>query len=1304
MKTLMKPLTYLLSPRYLLAWLFSISLLTTTHAADLTITPTNPMVAVNQQITLAVSGTSGEVIFWEAAKGQIQGTGNQVTYIAPGEVVSDAVKVMDSAGNRGILKITITQTGSLTGTNWQVISNDDSSVQALALSEDGKTLWVGNILRDGGGLEQREATTGKLISTFLTENSGLPHDGINILLSDGIGGLWIGTGGGLAHLGADNTWQVFNTENSGLPHNSIFSLLADGSGGLWVGTAKGGLAHYHADGQWEVFNTTNPGLPDDSVYALVPDGAGGLWIGTQKSGLVHRTVNGEWIISNTANSGLPDNGIWTALEGKNGGVWLGTFHGGLAHLSVNNEWTIFNTKNSDLPSDLFLSLADDGNGGVWIGTEGLAHLDNTNGLTNFDPTSAGLPNKGISALVSDNKGGVWLGVTGGIAHVTPVKSVPEVVTGNRAAIIIAGGGADATNSLWDATESISNRLYSTFSRRGFNNAEIYYLSPKSWEDFNGDGYNDRIVDAPNPERPLTVEDVRAAFEWAKTRGSLDEPLYLFFTDHGGPQKLQLGRLVYLEASELKAMLDDYQNATDNAVIVVIDASYSGSFLPVLAAPNRAIISSTDAEEHAYFAEKQGFNRFFAEYLSVGASFFEAFEMASRDQNKMLGGIQLAGSIENIHQTPQLDDGCDGNWLKQGYIGGNFVTASLTTNIGLVNGSSRGRRGNTCGSGLNFTIQELTPSTTLQAGQPFVFKAQVKLTLGTVKRVWATLEPPSDNFALKTKSLELSATSDPNVWETTWNEAYYNGEYKVTFQAESNSGNTTSSNQIVITVTGGLNPPQERIAIIIAGGGSESSNSIWKQTESNANFIYKTLYDRGFRHEDIFYLSPKTVADFDGNGQDDDVIDTPAPGGRPLTDKDLIAAFEWAKTRGKLGQPLYLFFLDHGDHEKIALSKETSLGASQFKEMLDDYQKVTGNAVIVVIEACYSGSFIRPLVAPNRAVITSASESEEAFFPDDRSFISILAKYLSSGNNFNEAFGLARGEYSKIFARASILRVSRTGELQPVFQTPQLDDNGDGQPNDKSDGQWLSQFQINVKSAGSTFYVKQIYPKTTITIEANQSITFKAMAGDIADREAKAVWAIIRPSKLHFTLDGNGTPFLILPRLDLKRTAEPLTWEATWNAVYNDNYEVSFYAEENDGNITSSDENIIVTVTGGIDPPAQASVQISLTKNQYQRGEHFTATVTENLGWGYDLYVAVTLPPDGSQYMTLTYQNEFAPLSHWLSGRTQSQPITVLDLDLPNDLPTGQYCLWAILSPEKEDVFATLSNGLWVVDTKCFGVF
>ncbi|OQW92637.1 MAG: hypothetical protein BWK78_01105, partial [Thiotrichaceae bacterium IS1] len=63
---------------------------------------------------------------------------------------------------------------------------------------------------------------------------------------------------------------------------------------------------------------------------------------------------------------------------------------------------------------------------------------------------------------------------------------------------------------------------------------------------------------------------------------------------------------------------------------------------------------------------------------------------------------------------------------------------------------------------------------------------------------------------------------------------------------------------------------------------------------------------------------------------------------------------------------------------------------------------------------------------------------------------------------------------------------------------------------------------------------------------------------------------------------------------------------------------------NEIDIVSSDLPVVITVTGGIEPPPQALVQLGLEKTQYQFGERFTATLTEQLGWGYDLYAAVLL--------------------------------------------------------------------------------
>ncbi len=65
----------------LLLVLFWVFMLSRAMAAELVFDPATPSVEVGKQITLSVSGTSGEII-WTTSKGKIQGAGNQVTYIA----------------------------------------------------------------------------------------------------------------------------------------------------------------------------------------------------------------------------------------------------------------------------------------------------------------------------------------------------------------------------------------------------------------------------------------------------------------------------------------------------------------------------------------------------------------------------------------------------------------------------------------------------------------------------------------------------------------------------------------------------------------------------------------------------------------------------------------------------------------------------------------------------------------------------------------------------------------------------------------------------------------------------------------------------------------------------------------------------------------------------------------------------------------------------------------------------------------------------------------------------------------------
>jgi len=151
--------------------LFGVFMFATVGAAELVFSPATPTVEVGQQITLSVSGTSGEIT-WNPTKGQIQGAGNQVTYLASAEAGLDVVTAFDGEGNVGTVKVTVTpkQLFSLENANWKIFT-DRSQINSILPSDNGKTLWIGT----GGGLEKYDTSTRELLRVF-TSVDGLPNN------------------------------------------------------------------------------------------------------------------------------------------------------------------------------------------------------------------------------------------------------------------------------------------------------------------------------------------------------------------------------------------------------------------------------------------------------------------------------------------------------------------------------------------------------------------------------------------------------------------------------------------------------------------------------------------------------------------------------------------------------------------------------------------------------------------------------------------------------------------------------------------------------------------------------------------------------------------------------------------------------------------------------------------------------------------------------------------------------------------------------------------------------------------------
>jgi len=453
-----------------------------------------------------------------------------------------------------------------------------------------------------------------------------------------------------------------------------------------------------------------------------------------------------------------------------------------------------------------------------------------------------------------------------------------------------------------------------------------------------------------------------------------------------------------------------------------------------------------------------------------------------------------------------------------------------------------------------------------------------------------------------------------------------------------------------TVIGECLDSGDAAAIIIAGGGSDDDNTLWDTTAATSNYIYKMLHKRGFKHEQIDYLSPQSYGDFNGDGLDDNIVDIPTTP-RALNLEDVREVFTRAKNRGQLNQPLYVFFTDHGSEERFLIAKNSYLEVQDFKAILDDYQNETGNQLALVIDACYSGSLLQKLIAPNRAIISSTGDGLAYF---DRSskqgFSRFFAGGLLKGMNFSEAFGYARNKQTKLVNSFSI----------DDEQNPQWHDG-------TTDGQWLQDIFIN-----GGFTVGDITLTVSAITPSNQELsadgTLPLMAKiSLAQGTVEKAWAVLKPPKINYVIDSYGTPILSFPRLKLSRTQEKNVWASTWgDAVYNGEYQIIFYAQDNEGDIASS-EPITINVIEGVESPEKSSVRIELEKESYNLGEPFQARLIEELAWGYDLYVAVVMP-DGN-FFALTKENEFAPVNSvakWDKLRKPHTPVMLLDLTLPDN--------------------------------------
>jgi ligand-binding sensor domain-containing protein len=739
-------------------------------------------------------------------------------------------------------------------------------------------------------------------------------------------------------------------------NNLLSSLLKP----LFLSGSQGGLAHLSAEGKWKVYHTHNSPLPDNIISDIKSDGQGGLWIGTYRGGLVHLTVNDEWQVYNTSNSALPDNFIHAIFADPEGDLWIGTACQGLAHLSQDGKWKHFNPEKFGLPKTISEPVSD-GKGGVWFGTQnvlsktgGLLHLNSQGELRIFNTANSELPNDVVLQLRRDGQNGLWIGTQNGLAHFNSqgnwrVFNSSQLGATNVSNTTLSDNFTrtivkDEEGGLWIGTGNGLNN----------NGGLVHFNGHNEWTIFNVD--NSQL---PHNEVWALAIDNEAGL-WIGT-------------------------------------LDGLAYKNDQAEWTIYNTANSGL-------PNNSVLALL------YDEMNQGI------WIATGGG----LAYLTHDGKWSIDDIYHSDLPENMIMS-LLSDGKGGIWIGTGLglahksalgqwsvyninnskLPHNLVNALLSDGqdgLWIATGTTRGGEGGLAhlsdmGVWTVYTQDNLPilPSNVIKSlasdGSGGVWVGTLEgLLHRSLRGDWTVFN--TTNSGLPSSLISGLMNDGRNgLWVLSWGLAHLTFSHK-DFLCEKVPDITDE--QCAAILKG------NRAAIVIHPNGIGTGYEQDTGVDNMATHVYQTLFLRGYDHDEIYYIAHKPNLDFNGDEvADSEIVDAPMTletfrrDKKPveaLSIKHLQAAFEWAKSKhhGKVEgvpeEPLVVVFVDHGLHNKLMLNLDEELDELEFKALLDDYQTETGNSVVIIIEACHSGTLIDALQAPDRLIITS-TDDKVAYYMD-----------------------------------------------------------------------------------------------------------------------------------------------------------------------------------------------------------------------------------------------------------------------------------------------------------------------------------
>ncbi len=352
------------------------------------------------------------------------------------------------------------------------------------------------------------------------------------------------------------------------------------------------------------------------------------------------------------------------------------------------------------------------------------------------------------------------------------------------------------------------------------------------------------------------------------------------------------------------------------------------------------------------------------------------------------------------------------------------------------------------------------------------------------------------------------------------------------------------------------------AIIVAGTYS-TTDSLWESTQKNADKAYKALISQGYAKEKITYLTAgETGIDVDKNGVFDDID------GSATKESIREALFQSSFEEGNI----LIYFVDHGNDGTFWVNEREVLYAAELDTWLDIIEKRLAGEIIVVYDACMSGSFVNfllPIQGKRRIVITSTASDEYANFVSQGivSFSYYFWTEIQHSGDLYDSFVSAEGAVEFSFSE----------------QHPEIDANGNGVSNEKEDIIIAGEYTIGIGTIHGIDVptIESISdPQTLSGGMTNATITVEGVnsAGTIAE-----VWAVIDPP--NYEPPSPSEPVTNLPTVSLTNRGGG-TYSFTYSGyTVTGDYEISVYAKDTDENISEPKTTTITQTRGNELPPA-----------------------------------------------------------------------------------------------------------------------